>query len=136
VILALGGEHFDALDASLQQAYAPRDPIAQYIRGKITGRQLRVLANHLPPDSPLTRALNGNAWQEETWLLHDISTALRMLHANVANALGAKPRAVVKPLPTPLDGQTAKVSIEQEKRLAKTKSEMDKTALRIFANPN
>lgn len=135
VLESLGGEFFDELDASLQMAYAPRDPVTEFVRGDITARALRVLGESLPLTSSFARANQGHTWTDETWLMHDVSTHMRFLFGTVANFLGATPKVRPKPLPTPLDNASVADAAEQE-RLAQQKAEMDVTMTRIFANPN
>lgn len=133
----MAGHYVEELDSSLQAHYSPRDPLAEFLRGEISGRQLRVITEGLPLDSAFVRAMNGHSWQEETVILHDISTSLRALHTMLGQALGAKPKPKFRPLPTPfIDGKSA-VATAQEKALAKQqRTEMDRTMQRIFANPN
>ncbi|WP_131097791.1 hypothetical protein [Streptomonospora litoralis] len=74
-------------------------------------RQLRVLIDALPPTSALGRALNGNAWSDETHLLAFIADALQVSNAQVAAAAGAKSVKKPKPLPRP---ETAEHSRDED----------------------
>ncbi len=38
------------------QVYAPRDPVGEFWRGDLSLRTLRVMVEHLPPDSAMHRA--------------------------------------------------------------------------------
>jgi len=53
----------------LLQAHGGRDPIADYWRGELSLRQLRVMVEHLPPDSAAHRAAAGHDWQVREYLL-------------------------------------------------------------------
>lgn len=87
------------------QAYPGRDPLAEYFRDEITLRQLRVMCEHLPPDSPVHRSARGHAWQEQEYLLAEVADAVRTL-ASITVAVNSKrPKSVKmpKPLPRPVD---------------------------------
>lgn len=91
------------MEASLLQAYAPRDPLREYFQGRLTLRQLRLMVEWLPLDAPAYRAAAGHAWTDETLLQWDISSQLRALNANLANLFREKGAPPVKPelLPAP-----------------------------------
>lgn len=72
--------------------------MGEYWRREITLRQLRVLVEHLPPDSALHRAARGHAWTDETYLLALVADLLQISNAQVAKGLGAR---VPKPKPLP-----------------------------------
>ncbi|WP_146244939.1 hypothetical protein [Curtobacterium sp. MCBD17_028] len=128
-------EYAESADAALQAHYAPRDPIAEFIRGDITFRQLRVLAEGLPADSAVTRAHIGSTWTVTDWLLHDVSSQLRSLNAGLANMFREKGEPAIEPkfLPTPLDGQSVEDAVEEQYR-EQQRAEMDEVAAVLFAN--
>lgn len=70
------------------QTYAPRDPLAEFLRGDITLRKLRIMVEGIPTDTPTTpigRAING-PWGDIHRLLHVTGEALIQLNANYYNA--------------------------------------------------
>lgn len=67
-------------------AYAPRDPIAEFWRGEITLRMLRVLIQGLPAGNVWQTACTHNPWTDREYLLHDIGDAIRDLTLMVANS--------------------------------------------------
>lgn len=74
--------------------YAPRDPLAEYLNGRVSFRQLRVMVEHLPPGSAVHRAANG-PWGDQDWVLHDVSSRLRdllVLTSNLNRPKNAAPR--------------------------------------------
>jgi len=112
--------------------YSPRNPIQEYWRGEISLRHLRVLIEGLPPDSYLSRSVRGTHWGEVEWMLHDVSSQLRILNASVHNALSKEADAIkdVKFLPTPNDDIEDAVEEVSEEQVA----EMESAAARLFAN--
>lgn len=95
------------MEASLLQAYSPRDPLREYWQGKITLRQLRVMVEWLPMSAPAYRAAAGHAWSDETLLQWDISSQLRVLNANLANAFRDKDAEPHQPEFIPAPGMNA-----------------------------
>lgn len=91
------------MEASLLQAYAPRDPLREYFQGRVSLRQLRVMIEHLPLNAPAYRAAAGHAWTDETLLMHDVSSQLRVLNASLANLFRGKEDPITEPefLPAP-----------------------------------
>lgn len=71
------------MEAALLQVYAPRDPLAEAIRGDISVRQLRVMVAHLPAGSAYHRARQG-PWTDGEYLLHDVDSRLRDVVAQLA----------------------------------------------------
>lgn len=90
------------------QAYPRRRPIRDFLRGRITLRELRVMIEHLPPDSPIHRTVHG-PWRDVEGLLWDISTQLRDLIALTYNVNRAKDAAPIEashlPRPEPTEYQ-------------------------------
>lgn len=66
------------MEAALLQVYAPRDPIAEAIRGEISLRQLRLMIEYLPPDS-MYHHVTQSPWRDHELLLLDIDSRLRDL---------------------------------------------------------
>lgn len=95
-----------------------------------------MLVEGLPPDSALGRAVNGTAWQDREYLLHDIDSRIRDLFALTYNvhagpdAQPMKPDYIDRPS-TPRDeaAEAKQKAIEAERRAAAT----DLAAL-IFTN--
>lgn len=88
---SLIGDAPEAIEASLLQAYAPRDPVREYLTAKVTARQLRVMIEHLPPDAPWHRARYADAHDGATWvppevlMLWHVESRLRDLAVQQAN---------------------------------------------------
>lgn len=80
------------------QAYAPRDPLGEFLAGGITFRQLRVMIDGLArdPSSPLGRAIGG-PWDDTNHLLNGIVWELRVLVASFANSKRAENTPSVEP---------------------------------------
>jgi hypothetical protein len=133
VMLQLFGEHQEPADAALQGQYAPRDPIAEFLTGRISGRQLRVLVEGLPPTSALHRALNGHHWTDSDFIAHSTNSVERVLLHTLQDFLSEK--KVPKPqfLPTPLEGRTVQDEAEAE-YVEQLEAEMDELQERLFAN--
>lgn len=89
------------------QAYAPRDPLAEYWRGELSLRQLRVMVEWLPVDSPAHRAENGHSWRDEHVLAWDIDSQLRVLNTALANLFREKGATPAQPefIPSPIHGE-------------------------------
>lgn len=86
--------------------YAPRNPIAEYWRGQISLRHLRVLIEHLPPTSAYHRHVSGHAWSDVEYLLAVLGDRLAENTYVTAKAGGMKGARKPKPLPRP--GETDK----------------------------
>lgn len=86
------------------QVYAPRDPLAEYIRGDITFRKLRVMVEGIPldPTTPLGRIIGG-PWSDTERLLHMVAQGLMTLNASYRNVNRPKGSEATKPekIPTP-----------------------------------
>lgn len=111
----LTGPFAEELDAALQATYSPRDPIREFLRGKITCRQLRVLGQGLPADSVFVRARRGHAWTDTEYLLAAAVNDLRLGRAEaVAVGSGKQPRKpqLIEP---PQDAPTPESEAEQER---------------------
>lgn len=67
------------------QAYAPRDPLAEVLSGRITVRKFRVMVEHLPDGNVFQRAVADAPWTSVTeQLLYHIESRVR--DAIVANS--------------------------------------------------
>lgn len=71
------------MEAALLQVYAPRDPLAEAIRGEISVRQLRLMVQHLPAGSAYERATRG-PWTDSERLLLAVESRLRDAHTQLA----------------------------------------------------
>jgi hypothetical protein len=83
--------------------YSPRDPVAEYWRGEITLRKLRVLISGLPPGGIAYRAVNGHGWTEPEALLADLIDATNRVSHSVFKAQAGK-RHVREPRRYPRPG--------------------------------
>jgi hypothetical protein len=68
----------------------------------MTLRRLRVLIQHLPPESATARAARGHGWTSTELLLADLVDLLQYLRAEWLTAHGASPP---KPEPIPRPGR-------------------------------
>lgn len=132
-MLQLFGDFQGPADAALQATYAPRDPIAEFLTGTITARQLRVLVEGLPPDSAFHRAARENDWADNDWIARDTNSVLRVLLYTVESALSERRPPKPEFLPSPIDGRTVQDEAEAE-YLAQQRAEMDAVAAGWFAN--
>ncbi|GAA2971333.1 hypothetical protein [Streptomyces enissocaesilis] len=78
--------------------YSPRDPLAEYFRGEITLRKLRVMVEGLGPNGALARAATGHTWTQETYALVDMRDLLADHFVAFLNAHRPEERS---PLPYP-----------------------------------
>ena len=76
------------MEAALMQVYAPRDPVAEAIRGEISVRQLRVMVQHLPAGSAYERATRG-PWTDSERLQLATESRLRDVLAQLTYLAGA-----------------------------------------------
>lgn len=85
-------------------------------------RQLRVMIEHLPPDSALHRAARGHSWQDQEYLQATIADSVRTLAAITVAVNSKRPQSVKmpKPLPRPVD------EVEEQK---KAEAEAEATAV-------
>lgn len=100
------------------QAYPSRHNwVTEALLHRISPRQLRLMCEQLPPGNPVQRELN-TPWNELEYLVHDVSSNLRALRADVQNALRERGAAPAKPefLPTPetVKGDADQRSPEQQ----------------------
>jgi hypothetical protein len=84
-----------------------------YFQGRCSLRQLRVLVEHLPPDSALHRAARGHAWGDDTYILAEAADALRSLVALTA-AVNSKNGKYKPPQPLPRPGEDADQERDRE----------------------
>lgn len=97
------GEHPEAVEADLAHHYpdyGPGGPVAAYWRGEITLRWLRVMVEGLPPAGAVGRAVNGHAWQPETYAAADSRDLLELLLTAFMNA-NRDPKKPAMPWPEP-----------------------------------
>lgn len=98
------------------QTYAPRDPIGEYWRGQITLRQLRVMVDHLAPDSPVHRTARGHTWQDAEYLLATVADAVRTLASLTVAVNSKRPKSVKMPEPIPRPTDEAEEARKQAER--------------------
>jgi hypothetical protein len=89
----------EAIEADIAHYYPGRS-VAQYWRGQMSLRELRVLVTHLPPNCAAARALRGHHWMEQEYLLADLVDNVRFLRTEFAMSKGVKPGRP-KPIPRP-----------------------------------
>jgi hypothetical protein len=132
-MLRLLGDHQGPGDAALQSTYAPRDPLAEYLQGRISTRQLRVLVEGLPTDSAFHRAHRDTDWLDSDWINRDTNSTLRVLLYTVQSALSKSP--VPKPdlLPAPVVAPSEEAEADAE-YLAQQRTEMREVADGWFSN--
>ncbi|WP_123939247.1 hypothetical protein [Curtobacterium sp. PhB137] len=132
-MLQLLGDHQGPGDAALQSTYAPRDPLAEYLQGRISTRQLRVLVEGLPTDSAFHRAHRDTDWQDSDWIARDTNSIMRVLLYTVQSALSKS--AVPKPdlLPAPVVEPTEQDEADAE-YLAQQRAEMAVVEAGWFVN--
>lgn len=105
------------MEASLMQVYAPRDPLAEYLRGEISLRKLRVMVEGIPltPETPVGRAVLG-PWGDRDRMLRLAVWELQRLNASYYNAHrgqgaeAATPRPLPEPEPTEYQIEAAKAA--------------------------
>jgi hypothetical protein len=104
-------------------------------RGDLTFRGLRVLIDGLPADSAFVRAFQGTSWRDSEWILHDVSSQLRVLNASLANTFRKEGATPIEPtfLPTPNSGKSV-AEDRTDAFYAQQRTEMDAVADRLFAN--
>lgn len=90
--------------------------MAQFWRGQMSLRELRVLVTHLPPDCATARRMRGTHWTEVEYLLADVLDILKFHRVEWAMAHGAKPS---KPKPTPRPKTTSAGSEPTSRELAR-----------------
>lgn len=84
---------------------------------RVTLRQLRVLLEHLPPDSAWHRQVRGHDWQDVEYLLAEIGDATRQLLTYTVAINSRNPNRVKRPepLPRPVDkAEQARKEAEQK----------------------
>lgn len=132
-MLQLFGDHQEPADAALQATYAPRDPVGEFLTGRITVRQLRVLLEGLPPDSAFHRSYRDNDWQDSDWIARDTNSNIRLLLWTVQSALskGSVPRPDLLPSPAVEMSEQEEADAEY---LTQQRAEMQEVAAGWFAN--
>lgn len=99
------GEWPEATYAALCQAYAPRDPFAEFGHGVIDLNTLRILIEQLPVDSAMHRAHPDSAgWRPDDYLLAEISDGISALF-NLIGTHGNQGYQPPEPRPRPGDEQ-------------------------------
>lgn len=127
------GEWPEAVEAALIAEYH-RDCIAEYWRGEMSLRQLRVLIQGLPPDSAAHRAAKGHTWQQVEYLLAnlvDVQNAtfelLRAANSDENNNTYTPPELLPRPgasTPAELAQQARESARKSEREVAKRMADM------------
>lgn len=114
------------MEASLLQAYAPRDPLAEVLTGRITLRQFRVMCEGIArtPDTPVGRAING-PWGDLERLLHGNLTATNDLLAVTFNSKRKEGAEPYRPDPVPRPKPTIWQKKADRKKRKLTQVEVD-----------
>lgn len=94
-----------------------------------------MLVEGLPPDSHYARTRRGNNWGDLEYLIHDVSSNLRLANANYRAAHTEKGKPVPQPkfLPLPDDNTTIEEAVDTE-RAAIERAELGALAADIFDN--
>ncbi len=95
-----------------------------YWRGECTLRQLRVLIEHLPPDSAVHRAARGHNWDDGTYILAEATDAIRALLALTA-AVNSKKGKYKPPPPIPRPDQAEDDAEDARDREAEARARHD-----------
>jgi hypothetical protein len=132
--VALLGEFAEEIEAALCATYG-RDPLAEFYRGDITARALRVLIDGLPPTSAYANAVQGHTWRDTELILHQVDWQLRQLNAHISNLFrpdGTDP-IQPEPLATPFDDREVIDDVRRE-HTERQKQEALDMAARITGN--
>lgn len=93
--------HGEAVEADLQRFY--RTPLTDLGTPALTWRRFRALVRHLPVDSALSRATNGDGMVEWSIVVEQLSQIKHQLQW--ANWIAAGDKHARKPKPDPRPGQ-------------------------------
>lgn len=130
------GEFPEAYEAALLATYpAQGNPVIDALHGSISVRQLRVMVENLPPDNAAARKRNG-VWGDRERLVHDVTTQLRFLRADLFNIVRGTQPPITDPelFPTP---ETAKAKQASVRPVATVQMEQDHLqAVLSRANPH
>lgn len=118
------------------QTYAPRDPVAEYMRGQISLRKLRVMVEHLPPGNAAARVVSP--WSDVENLLHDIDSQLRALRALTYNIHRGKDQLAEQPdfIPKPPTRQQREADQRAAEQHARERAELLTTIARTSRSTN
>lgn len=120
------------------QVYSPRDPLGEYLQGKISFRQLRVMVENLPRDNstPLGRAVNG-PWNEQSYMLQALVWEMRRLNANYYNANREKGTEAMEPEVPPVPPLTEYQQATQQNKAPRDERDIaSETQLLAVLNGN
>ena len=90
--------------------------MAQFWRGQMSLRELRVLVLNLPPDSATARRFRGHAWGDTEFLLADLLDPVRRPSTAGALSKGAKP---AKPKPVTRPKPRVQPKVEDQRVIAR-----------------
>lgn len=105
-MIGLLGAHPEAVEASLLAVYR-RDAIAEWWRGEITLRQLKVMVEHLPDGSAAVVAVRGHGWGAAEFALANLNDVAAQL-LEVTRAVNSKDTDFHPPDPYPRPGVKAR----------------------------
>jgi hypothetical protein len=107
--------------------------VAEYWRGEITLRKLRVLVEGLPPNGALARAAAGHHWQHSDYLLADLVDTMARLVTDFRNANRAE-KTPPQPYPDPVwRPEKASAKKTRQKKARKEAAEARSGYMRIVA---
>lgn len=81
--------------------YAPRDPVAEFWRGEISLRKLRVMVEGLPPDGATARAASGHHWRHLEFMVAHLLDETARLRVDFGNA-NREEKAPAREYPEPV----------------------------------
>jgi hypothetical protein len=110
------GEHPEEIEADLIRYYH-KDAIAEYWRGEMSLRQLRVLISHLPLGSAAVTAEIGNDWGSAEYLMRRLIDEFRIYRREFAMTNGVTEAKLGKFEPTEIPGQKNE-SADEDNRAA------------------
>ncbi|XBH21614.1 hypothetical protein V5R04_15620 [Jonesiaceae bacterium BS-20] len=125
------------MEASLMQVYAPRDPLREYLRGKITLRKLRVMIEGIPltPATPIGRVVNG-PWGDQERLFHAIASEMRLQRIsfyNVHRAEGSQMESFTEfPVPDLTEYQIEAKKAQQSAGPSAYQAQVESDLLRVL----
>lgn len=113
--------------------YSPRDPVAEYWRGEITLRKLRVMVEGLPANGATARAMAGHHWGHLEFMAADLVDVMARLRVDFGNANRAE-KAPMQPYPDPVwRPEKPAAKKKREKKARKESADARAGYLRIVA---
>ncbi|MEW1568322.1 hypothetical protein AB0454_35760 [Streptomyces sp. NPDC093509] len=112
--------------------YPGRDPIAEFWRGEITLRKLRVMVEGLPPDGATARAVAGHHWRHLEFMVAQMLNETVRMRVDFGNANRAE-KAPAQEYPEPVWTPTQPSKKQKAKKVRKERVEARAGYLRIVA---